>query len=228
MDIETAASESRTDTKARQVRRTLKDEVRKLRQQQILRSATELFFKNGFQGTSLEAIAKNLGATKPFIYYYYKDKSEILSAVAEEAIQKPLALLGAAEKEEGPATAVLRRFISNFTRVQIENQAAVSVFFREEANLPPATQAKVNMLQGEFDHRFALLIKRAAKESGIKVADVPLASLALGGMICWVFTWYKPGGRLTPDQLCEAMADFALSFLNGRQAKPARRRTRDG
>lgn len=51
------------------------------RKEEIVLCATELFHRQGFVATSLEDIAKAIGIKREGIYYYFRDKSEILYAV---------------------------------------------------------------------------------------------------------------------------------------------------
>jgi len=50
-------------------------------QQQILDEALDLFIKQGYEKTSLSDISKQIGITKPAIYYYYESKDELVLAV---------------------------------------------------------------------------------------------------------------------------------------------------
>ena len=49
--------------------------------ERILDAAAELFFENGYAGTTVDAIARKLDMTKAFMYYYFKDKAEIYSTL---------------------------------------------------------------------------------------------------------------------------------------------------
>jgi hypothetical protein len=46
-----------------------------------------------------------------------------------------------------------------------------------------------------------------------KVDDVRSASLAIGGMISWIYVWYRPDGRLTPEAIGERMATYTLRLV---------------
>lgn len=69
----------------------------------ILEAATDLFVKHGFHGTSMDTLSKALGVTKPFLYYYFKDKADILATVRAQAFsQFADTLEAAAAKGERP------------------------------------------------------------------------------------------------------------------------------
>ena len=53
----------------------------------ILQAAFEEFYRNGFQGGSLNHIAEKSGATKGALFHYFKSKAELGYAIVEEVIQ---------------------------------------------------------------------------------------------------------------------------------------------
>src|SRR5713101_974989 len=60
---------------------TMRDELKDFKRKRILDVASELFFELGYKGTSIDAIADRLHATKPFIYYHFENKADILAGV---------------------------------------------------------------------------------------------------------------------------------------------------
>ncbi|MGB7083109.1 MAG: TetR/AcrR family transcriptional regulator [Candidatus Acidiferrales bacterium] len=52
----------------------------------ILQAAFEEFYRNGFQGGSLNHIAEKSGATKGALFHYFKSKTELGYAIVEEVI----------------------------------------------------------------------------------------------------------------------------------------------
>jgi len=47
----------------------------------ILETAEDLFSRNGFDGTSVDSIAKKANVNKALIYYYFENKEDILSSI---------------------------------------------------------------------------------------------------------------------------------------------------
>ena len=58
------------------------------RRQQLLRSASRLFLKHGYRGTTTEQIARNAYLTKGALYHHFKNKEEILFELLEERVKK--------------------------------------------------------------------------------------------------------------------------------------------
>jgi len=49
--------------------------------ERVLRSADRLWSERGLRGASLDVIARDAAVTKPTVYYYFPDKSALLTAV---------------------------------------------------------------------------------------------------------------------------------------------------
>lgn len=60
----------------------------------MLAAALELFGERGYGGTSLQAIGDRLGFTKAAVYYHYRAKAGILSALGEPLVDRMEAVLG--------------------------------------------------------------------------------------------------------------------------------------
>jgi len=54
--------------------------------EKILNSAYKLFYKKGFNGTSIDDILKDAQLNKGSLYHIFKSKKEVLLAVIEEKI----------------------------------------------------------------------------------------------------------------------------------------------
>ena len=64
------------------MRRT-KEDAAKTREE-VLAAAAEVFFENGVSGSSLDKIARRAGVTRGAIYWHFKDKAEVLTALHSE------------------------------------------------------------------------------------------------------------------------------------------------
>jgi TetR/AcrR family transcriptional regulator, cholesterol catabolism regulator len=56
----------------------------------ILKVAARLFAERGYERTTLEMIADELGLSKPSLYYYVKSKEDILADIFQEIFQRIL------------------------------------------------------------------------------------------------------------------------------------------
>ena len=59
-------------------------EEREARKQRILKGALEVFKSNGLEGATMDQIAQQSGFGKATLYYYFKSKEDVFSAILED------------------------------------------------------------------------------------------------------------------------------------------------
>ncbi len=190
----------------------MRDEIIAYKRERILQEAVALFYARGFTGTTLDDIAAELGVTKPFIYTHFRSKNDLLAAVCQPTIELSVTAIQDAVDSTGTPTEKLRQAVAAFTRIVLERQANIAIFFREEKSLAPEALAEIIQAQKQFDRLLSKLLSDGIAAGEFEIPDVSLAALAIGGMISWSYTWHRPDGRLSLDQLCHRMADFALQM----------------
>jgi AcrR family transcriptional regulator len=86
-----------TPVKARSTRAAQAEQTR----QQILDTAQRLFAERGYDATSLQMIADEMGLTKAAVYYHFRAKSDILHAALLPGIRQIAALVDEADAMRG-------------------------------------------------------------------------------------------------------------------------------
>lgn len=186
-----------------------RDQVRDFKKERILEEASTLFYERGYRGTTLDAIAERLEVSKPFIYHHFASKAELLVEIYKRVLRLCLDAVEAAAASPGSSREKLRTFATDYTGIVIKNQAIVAIFFREEQNLPPDQIDAINTLKREFDAKLTRLLQDGVDKGEFHAGDVKLATLGLTGMMNWVYTWYRPKGRLAPEVIAQEMAALA-------------------
>jgi AcrR family transcriptional regulator len=69
--------------------------------QQILQTAQRLFVERGYDATSLQLIADEMGLTKAAVYYHFRVKSELLHAAMKPGIERITAVVDEAAAIRG-------------------------------------------------------------------------------------------------------------------------------
>jgi len=196
----------------------MRNEILAYKRERILEEAVKLFYERGFSGTTLDDIATELGVTKPFIYTHFRSKVELLEAICRPTIEMSLAAIAQAAAGMGTATYRLHAGVIAFTKVVLQRQANIAVYFREEKNLSKAGLEEINALRKQFDKVLSQLLQEGSDSGEFTVPDVSVAALAIGGMVSWAYTWHRDDGRLTVNEVGEKMAELALRMVGARGA----------
>jgi AcrR family transcriptional regulator len=197
----------------------IRDAVSRLKRERIISTAVDLFHNYGLSKTTLEAVAKKMNVTKPFIYSHFKSKDDLLAEICSRGIRASLDVLNRVVQSEGTPTEKVRAMARDFMLAVIENQGHIAIYTREEKHMSKESRDNINKMRREFDRKICELLDAGVASGEFVVDDVHLASLSIGGLISWSYVWYRAGGRLTPVEVANKVADLVLAMI---QAKPAR------
>lgn len=192
---------------------SLQDELRNLKVDRILQAAARLFVERGFVGTTMDAIAEQLGMTKPFIYQYFDNKHAVLAAICDRELRESLSMLSDPSTSDGTPPERLRAFIRTAMRRNIANRGLWTLMAAEEKHLPKEMLADIRAHEMEFHQRLSVIIEEGV-EQGVFLAEQPqLASRAVMGMTQWVRRWYRAAADPAPEVVAEQFCTFALRML---------------
>ena len=82
--------------------------------ERIQKTALDLFVSRGYEKTSLREIAEELGVTKAALYYHFKTKEDILSAISED-LGRPVDELIVWAKEQPPGLETRRELLRRYS-----------------------------------------------------------------------------------------------------------------
>lgn len=198
---------------ARGVTFSIRDQVIAFKREQIIEAAVDLFCENGYKQTTLDAVAKRLDVTKPFIYYHFEDKEKILEEICRRSIVRSNEALADALTTKGSPIEQLYSVTRTLTRSALEARLYTAIFFREQKNLSEEARVPLYEQHRAFDAMLTKLLKAGVRAREFVIEDPALASLAIAGMIGWAFNWYRPWGRLSPDEICDKMAAMVLRMV---------------
>ncbi len=187
---------------------------------QILESAVRAFAARGFHGTSMADIARELRLTRGSLYYYFRDKEEILALCHTVALEAVLAAYETVRASALPPDEKLRRLIEEHVRVQVDKFHGTALALELDA-LRPASRAAVVEGRDRYDRGLRELIDEGIRARLFRPVDPKLSAFAVVGAINWIGRWYRPEGAATPEALGREFADLFLAALSS--SEPPRR-----
>ncbi|MEM7344167.1 MAG: TetR/AcrR family transcriptional regulator [Chloroflexota bacterium] len=110
-----------------------REEQHKIRRMAILRVAAHEFNHHGFDQTSLAKLAAELQVTKPAIYYYVKNKDDILEGILSIAIEQFRALIRKVQASEATGLEKLHDFFVGYSQVVSDEFGTCLILMRINA-----------------------------------------------------------------------------------------------
>jgi AcrR family transcriptional regulator len=181
----------------------------------LLDVAVRVFHERGYDGTSMEDLARALGITKSAIYHHVRSKDELLALAVDRALEGLLAAAREAEAMEGPAVERLEHLVRTSVGVLVDRLPFVTLLLRVRGNTEVERVAVER--RREIDATVARLVAAAVAEGDLRPdVDPALTARLLFGMVNSLVEWVRPGGGLDAAALAEAVATVAFDGLRRR------------
>jgi TetR/AcrR family transcriptional regulator, cholesterol catabolism regulator len=179
---------------------------------EILKAAAAAFRKLGYHGATVEEIAAALHMKKGNLYYYFRNKEEILFACHQYSLDRLLAILDDIERSGVSPDQKLRRLISAFVHTILDELHGTALGLDLEA-LSPAHLRTVIVRRDRFDKGMREVLKEGIRSGTFVYADAKLLSFAILGAVNWIPRWYNPDGPSTSDEIADKFADYLIAGL---------------
>ena len=185
----------------------------------ILKSAAKAFRRLGYHGATVEQIAAALHMKKGNLYYYFKNKEEILFACHQYSLDRLTLLLEEIEGSGATADVRLRRLIDAFVHTILDELHGTALFLDLEA-LSPAHLKAVIARRDAFDKGVRRVIEEGMAAGVFADGDPKLLAFALFGAVNWIPRWYNPDGPASSQAIADLFADFFVTGFRAGRATP--------
>jgi AcrR family transcriptional regulator len=202
-----------SEIEADDVQIQVRAEMRAHKRERILETATRLFYESGFRATSMESIADELSATKPFIYYHFKNKYDLLDEIAGRVTGLANSALEAAMQADADPAAVLSNMVRNYARLVLERQRIIAVFWREESNFTLETKQRVDRERDRFKAALSRILEEGRARGVFDIDRPELTALAIMNLVTFTYTWYREDVTLHADALCDEYIKLTLRMV---------------
>jgi len=175
--------------------------------------ALAVFAERGYDGASMDDVARAAGITKASIYHHVAGKEALLERGLNRALDALFAILEEPEAAAGDAATRLRFIIRRVAETTLTLLPELTVLFRVRGG-SDVQRAALDRRRA-FDRHVADLIATAQGEGTVR-ADIDARTLVrlMFGMSNSVVEWYRPGGAIAPAQLVETLLALAFAGIS--------------
>ena len=179
---------------------------------EILRAAAAVFRRRGYHGASIGQIARALKMAKGNLYYYFRNKEEILYVCHDYSLGVILKELKAVEASTLPPDRQIHRLIVSFVHLFIDVLHGTAWTLEVEA-LSPVLLHKIIAKRDRIDKGFRRILTAGMRTGVFAERDPKLAAFVIFGAINWIPRWYDPAGRATSHEIAHVFADCLVAGL---------------
>lgn len=177
-------------------------------QDEILASAACLFAEKGFRAITINDIAASLGYTKSVVYYYFKNKNEILWQIFNRMHDCYHETLITILNENLPSAEALNRILNQHALNVMKRKDWTAIYFRDESELEPEQQIIIRKRKREYDKMIEGVYQKGMDEGTFKPMPCHIAVSGFMGMCNWLHTWFDDKGSLTAEEIAQHYCDI--------------------
>ncbi len=175
----------------------------------VILSAASAFRRRGYHNTSMVDIAKTLGLTKAALYYYVRNKEEILFESHIMAYDSMDEVLKTKKANNQSSLDYLEEVFREF--VGLLTQSGVSLL-TDVDSLSGNWQAEVLARRNKIERRVVKIVKDGQADGSIRSGDARLHVFFFMGALNWLNAWFDGEGRLKGEDIAD---QFVVQLRNG-------------
>lgn len=184
------------------------------RRTQLREAAASVFRQKGYDAASLQDVADAMGIQKGSLYHYIDGKEDLLYEILEEAHEGVEQANTRWVSMEAGTLERIHAFVEDHARASIRYIRYGAVYHRDSRALGDARRAHIQAARDRYQATLRTLIEDGQGAGAVDARlDPQLATLAVFGMVNWLFQWYRTSGELSADEIAGGLADLATASL---------------
>lgn len=206
-----------------------REEQHRQKRRALIAAAGRAFRKQGFHQTSMDDVASALNVTKTALYYYVKNKQELLYECHNLAFDMGEEAIAEAEAGGGTGRERLEILIRAYI-LRLTDELGGGGVMSEDNALLPAQLEKIKERRRRWDQVFRGMVQEGIDDGSLQAHHPKIVEFCLMGAIRNLHRWYSPEGEMKGEEIAR---EFCAIFFDGlatpaEAAVPARRSGRRG
>lgn len=176
----------------------------------LLKAAAHCFNRKGYSGTSLKNVADMLGLTDPALYYYVRNKEELVYLCYVRAADVGREAMEQAVAEGGSGLEQAQRYLRHHIEIMVGERGPIAIM-SEIPSLKPDHRDEVLEVSRRHSKNFEQILRRGIADGSIKACDVRMTGNAIMGSINWIPKWFH-GDEATAEKI---VSEFPTVLTRG-------------
>ena len=188
------------------------------RRREIATAAARVFYRKGYQGTTIGAVADEMGTDRASLYYYISSKEELFDEVVREVSEENVATAERIRNSHATAPEKLQLLIESLMTSYATHYPILYVYIRENltqvAGSRTAWSRHMRGVNKRYDEAIIAIVQEGIDAGTIRpVATAKVIAYGIIGMVGWTNRWYDP--HQSPASAEDIGSGFAAMVLGG-------------
>lgn len=195
---------------------------------EVLTAAAECFMEKGYASTSLDDVARHMGATKGRIYHYFRSKSELLHHVRKHAMALNFAAIRPGYESRLPPVERFRAMAESHAMNMMKEQAYQKALFdslhlhitRGKGETQDSLMEEFISERRQFEDKFRAVLIDGKQRGDFTFRTLSYALHTVLTTLNSTLYWYSPRDEETETERAEIakeLTEMALKALGARE-----------
>jgi AcrR family transcriptional regulator len=169
---------------------------------------SKLFAQNGYRSTSMREIARHMGMNQASLYYYFKNKEDMLFKLMNDSMDEALTTLEDICASDLSPVDKLNEVLSVYTRFYAGDQDRLVLLVNEIDSLGEDHREMLRQKERRYLHLIRSILQELTDQHKMKPVDSGVAAFAFFGMVHYTIKWYNAQGSIGVDKLSEIFLEI--------------------
>jgi AcrR family transcriptional regulator len=194
----------------------------------VLRVASALVDRQGFQATSLAQIADAVGLSRSALGQFVQSKAELLQALVAQTTREILAIARAPQFDQLSPRQALEKLVREHCRAVLNDPGELRALVRGRREVDRRLAKLLEDRERAFVIAIKRVVERGLERKAFRPMDASIATQLTLDSANSMLRWYRPGGKLTQARVIDEVWAFiahALGATRGARTAKGGKRT---
>lgn len=183
------------------------------KKQEILRSAAEVLAEKGYHGTTMEEIAAKILMTKGSMYYYFKNKEDLLYQCHKMIMDICLEKIEQIVNSDLSPLEKLKSAIKSHIILATSEKSMFLIMGKPYQKFSDDQLYEVRELRRNYGHYFDRILNEGIEKQEFESVDIKITRFIFLSALNGLLQWYKQEGPLTGEEIADMYADYLLKMV---------------
>lgn len=194
---------------------SLREKKAALKREEIMESAIAIIAEKGYHGTTMEDIASRLLMTKGSLYYYFKNKQELVYESQIKLLNESLENFKLVEKMKTDAQEKLVKMIRLHTEHLVSNKAGFELMIKPEEIFTEEQLEEIYRLREAYAVKYDELLKEGIEDGSFHIEEdeIKIVRNLLLGALNWVMQWHSLEGDKNVEDFTKVITKYVFRIV---------------
>lgn len=183
----------------------------------IRHAAVDLIARHGYEAVSMRQLAAVVGVQAAALYRYFPNKEALLFSLMESHMRELAESWEGTRPSSPDPTRLLAAFVEHHIRFHVARRHATHVSNMELRSLSKDRLSTIIKMRSAYEKELRSILREGSDAGVFAIGDAGLTAMAILQMITGVIVWFRPGARLSVEDVAKTYLAMTMRLVGRRE-----------